>query len=428
MKGEIFLALPLLGITIMIVFPLTWLTQVTSQAEEIRYPLPSYEGKELEKVRKWEKTWVGKRIDVTNIGKVKGFVPESLYELISNLETWGESWFEIVPYREIKPTQGELEFTKKYAGTGSIGSKDEVLNYICGIPFPHPKTGLEIAYNFDNLNQGDNAHAVEDIYIIDGKSRYDRKMASEFHFLYFSGRREVSPVPEILPNQRGIYRATHGEYYEPAPMRGSRSMSIKWKDRSKPFESWSWSSTTRKLVRISTAQRTDTDGSSDMCDDDLNIYDNAIQFMKYKYLGRKELLLARHQDIDQLKKGHREGYCIFNGIQREKVNMYVVECMHKKPNYLYSKQIWYVDPETWWILYADKYDKQGKLFRVFENVNYVLKSVYNGALIGTMGFTSIVDVQRWHATGGFSNYILGETGEYYQPEYYTPKSLQKYGY
>ena len=106
----------------------------------------------------------------------------------------------------------------------------------------------------------------------------------------------------------------------------------------------------------------------------------------------------------------------------------MLECVHKNPNYLYSKQIWYVDPETWYILYADKYDKQGKLWRVFENANVVLKSVYNDALIGTTWFVSIIDVKQLHATGGFGNYIIGKTGEFFQPEYYTPKALQKYGY
>jgi len=428
MKRKRFLTLLLLGIEVTIVLDLALLTHVPSQAEEIRYPVPSYEGKELEKVKKWEKTWVGKRIDSPNIDKVKGFVAESLYQLIKDPKTWGESWFEIVPYEEIKPTQGELEFTRKYAGTCSIGPKGKLLNYISGIPFPNPKTGLEIAYNFDNLNQGDNMHPLRDMVLVDGKARYDRKMVVNSYFLYFSGRREIPPLPEIPPNNRGIYRASHDEYYEPASMRGSRSLLIKWKDRSKPYESWSFSSTTRKIVRISTAQREDSQEGSDMCADDVMMYDNAIPFMEYNYLGRKELLLARHQDIDQLKKSHKEGYCLFNGIQRERVNTYVVECIHKNPNYLYSKQIWYVDPEMWGILYADKYDRQGRLWRVFDNVGYVVKSVYNDALIGHTGAFLILDVKRLHATGAFTNLTIGEAGEYYQPEYYSPRALQKYGY
>jgi hypothetical protein len=426
MRGERFFITVLWGIMTGLYF-LLCLTCIHSRAGEVRYPIPSYEGEKLKQVRQWEKTWAGKKIVPTNIDGIKEFLPENLYQIIKDTEKWGESWFEIAPYRQIKPTKGDLEFTRKYAGSCSIGPDDKLLNYVCGIPFPNPKTGLEVAYNFDNLNQGDNAHALEDLWLIDGKKHYDRKMVLDAFFLYFSGRREIPPVPE-LPNPKKIFRATHVSYYEPASMRGTRSILIKWKDRTKPFESYTFSSNTRKTVRRSTAQRTASQGGSDGGGEDNIIYDNAISYMKYKLLGRKELLISRHQDTDQLNKGHREGYCIIDGFQRERINTYVIECTHKNPKYIYSKQIWYVDPETWWITYSDKFDRQGKLWRVFENAGYMVKSVYNGVEIPNIAFVLNIDVQRLHSTGGFSNYTIGKTGEYYQPEFYTPKALQKYGY
>jgi hypothetical protein len=400
---------------------------VSSRAQELRYPVPSYGGEELKKVKQWEKTWTGKKITPATIDGIKEFIPETMYQITKDTTTWGETWFEIVPYRQINPTRGDLELTRKYAGTCSIGPDDKLLNYVSGTPFPNPGTGLEIAYNFDTVNQGDNAHALEDLWLIDGKKHYDRKMVLDAFFLYFSGRREVPPVPE-LPNPKGIYRATHVAHYEPASMRGTRSVLIKWKDRTRPYESYTFSSSTRKTVRRSTAQRMASQGGSDGAGEDNIVYDNAISYMQYKLLGRKELLLSRHQDTDQLRKGHREGYCIVDGLQRERINTYVLECTHKNPKYIYSKQIWYVDPETWWVLYADKYDRDGKLWRVFENSGYVLKSEYNGALTPTIGFVLTIDIKRVHSTGGFSNYTLGKTGEYYQPEFYTAKALQKYGY
>ena len=165
-----------------------------------------------------------------------------------------------------------------------------------------------------------------------------------------------------------------------------------------------------------------------MCSDDDGTYDSAISNMKYKYLCRKELLLGRHQDVEPLKKSHREGYCLFDGVQRERVNTFVLECTHKNPNYLYSKQIWYVDPEYWQILYSDKFDKHGELWRVFDKAGRIVKSVYNDAMLGNYVFMSIIDVKRLHATGGINEVTIGERGEYFQPEYYTPKALQKYGY
>ena len=39
-----------------------------------------------------------------------------------------------------------------------------------------------------------------------------------------------------------------------------------------------------------------------------------------------------------------------------------------------------------------------------------------------------VDIERLHGTGTRSDIELGQTGKRFQPDYYSPKALQKYGY
>ena len=73
MKAKQFLTQLPLKCLVMTILPVALLIHETSQAEEIRYPLPSYSEKELEKVREWEKKWAGEKIDHTNIDKVKEF-------------------------------------------------------------------------------------------------------------------------------------------------------------------------------------------------------------------------------------------------------------------------------------------------------------------------------------------------------------------
>ena len=89
-------------------------------AKEVDYPVPCYQGEKLQSLRAWEKTWAGKKIGPDTIANVKEFIPESLYQIITNPSSWGEIWFEIVPYKQIKPTAGELMFTLKYAGICSL--------------------------------------------------------------------------------------------------------------------------------------------------------------------------------------------------------------------------------------------------------------------------------------------------------------------
>ncbi|GAG32844.1 unnamed protein product, partial [marine sediment metagenome] len=137
------------ALTVIMLFFLLFFTSLTSQGEEARYFVPSYEGKEMQKVREWEKTWAGKKIDNTSVDQIKELLPESMYNLFKKPEIWGEAWFEIVPYRQIKPTTGMLGATKKYSSACKIGPNNELLNWTAGIPFPNPKTPVEIMYNFD---------------------------------------------------------------------------------------------------------------------------------------------------------------------------------------------------------------------------------------------------------------------------------------
>jgi len=397
-----------------------------SQAEEIRYPVPCYEGEELEKVRAWEKQWEAKKIDAGNIDGVKEFLPDALYDIHKNTEKWGTTWFTIVPYRFAKPTKGDIKYTLE--GKCTIAEDGILQNYVSGIPFPHPKNGLEIGYNFDNLNWGDQMMGRQDVILVDGRRKYDRKMDITSHIMYFAGRRDIPEVPEVSYNPKGIYRGIHSYYDEPAAYKGTRTLLLKWKDRTRDWANWSFSSSTRRIRRRSMAERQSSTGGSDTCGDDNSGYAWAINVQDYKILGRKEILIARHQDQEELVKGRTEGKCLDNGRQRERINTYVVEAIHKDPDYIYNKQIWYMDPETWAIIYADKYDRDGKLWKVFDIAMYMIPSEYDGQEVQTMCMLTVIDVQRIHSTNTRSEVKLGPTGEFYKPAFYEPRALMKYGY
>ena len=56
---------------------------VTTEEQIANWPVPMYQGEELEKVREWEKTWAGKRINQDNIDQVKEFLSEQFYGMYS---------------------------------------------------------------------------------------------------------------------------------------------------------------------------------------------------------------------------------------------------------------------------------------------------------------------------------------------------------
>ena len=144
----------LLWATFLMVVPL----RGVPQAAEWLVP-PAFEGAELEKVREWEKTWAGKTINRENVDQVKEFVPEGIYEVMTDTSKWGDYDFSftVVPYKTFKPTPGLLEATAKYSPQAKMGADEVVENYetMAGVPFPQPKTGLEAAWNFYMWSRGD---------------------------------------------------------------------------------------------------------------------------------------------------------------------------------------------------------------------------------------------------------------------------------
>ncbi|MCP4717264.1 MAG: hypothetical protein GY868_19245, partial [Deltaproteobacteria bacterium] len=97
----------------MLVMPLS------AAAVEVTYPVAAYTAEELAKVREWEKTWVGKKIDKSNIDQVAEYMLDPLVEIYKDPEKWGSppegSYFHVVPYKQIIETKGMIAATKKYA-------------------------------------------------------------------------------------------------------------------------------------------------------------------------------------------------------------------------------------------------------------------------------------------------------------------------
>nr|CBX30525.1 unknown protein [uncultured Desulfobacterium sp.] len=51
----------------------------------------------------------------------------------------------IVKTTAYKLTKSQVEATRKYAGTARVGANNQLLNWTAGIPFPEPRSAVEIA-------------------------------------------------------------------------------------------------------------------------------------------------------------------------------------------------------------------------------------------------------------------------------------------
>jgi len=392
------------------------------RAAEITYPKDTYSADGLAEVRRWEQAWAGKKISRHTVDGVKDFLPESLYHLIKDTETWGESWFTVGPYQTIRPTPGEIALTKKYYGTAKIGPGGELLGWTAGIPFPDGAGGTAIAHNFKRRNCGDGTENSNTGYIIDGKLNYEMLSASVNRYCYWAGRYDTPPVPAFSDNPKQIWRTGLVTYTDPPEYRNIKTLEIQYKDEMRPYDSWSWLPAARRVQRLTTANREDPTGGADYCEYDIMGYDGPVQINTYRVLGQKEFLWARHTDTSKLV--HAPGTCLWSGYPRERLKTYVLEVKNKSSSFIYAQQVWYIDPETWQILYAERYDREGRLWRILDQF-YVVGKGCNGVPIGQYTAIQSFDLRSSHATILSSDM---KSGLAFDRDIFTKEYLQKKGY
>jgi hypothetical protein len=238
---------------------------------------------------------------------------------------------------------------------------------------------------------------------------------------FFAGRTDAPPVPELTPNPKRIWRTFTMEQIDPPEVRDMRILEIHYIDRTKPYDRWMWTPSIRRVRRSSTTERQDPKGGGDNAAYDNLGWDGEIQENTYTYVGAKDLLLVRHNDNAKLV--HTPGDCITDGTQRERVKAHVLEAVSKDPNFFYQKAIWYLDPESWQMLYSDRYDRRGRLWKVLDQHGMV-STTCGGAQFGHFNSNQMIDVQRIHSTVAQATQ---EFGVEFERDIFTFKYLQEYG-
>lgn len=397
-------------------------------AADVKFPTLSYEGPELAKVREWEKTWAGKKVTTETVDQVKDFMVEAVYKMMKNPSIFGVKsvTFEILPYRPYEPSKGLIEATNKYAPSSKLDDKENLVNYdnVAGFPFPQPKTGAEMAWNFDAYTRGDTSYLFHSGTVVDCRTGNEREAGHLRWETSWVGRVDVAPIPKISEseNTRGIARSFFQRHTAPPDFMDTTMLELRYKDN-REEDLWVYTAMFRRIRRYATSQRTDTIDGTDMIYDDQEGWYTHPTRNTYKALGRADILAPRHQDPKNVQRD--KGVGVWNGIQRERANHWVVEVVNKDPNYIYSKQIWYLDPESWQMNYKTTYNRQGELWKLFELCRNEYPSANGGkTVMPTSEYT--VDFIRFHGSPG--NREIKEVGKDIPLKQYTTRALQEKTY
>jgi len=409
-------------------FAVLFLIHTLCGAAEVPFPSPSYDADSLAKVREWEKMWARKKITTETVDQVKDYLHEAVYKVMKEPSIFGGTsfWFEIVPYRTYEISKGRIEATKKYAPESKLDEKENLVGYgsVAGVPFPAPKTGVEMVWNFDSNTKGDSNYLLHTGSLVDCKTKHERDAGQLRWELSWVGRYDVPPLPKIADrdNPRRIARSYFQRHTAPPDFMDTTLLEIRYQD-DREEDLWVYTAMFRRIRRYATSQRTDTIDGTDMIYDDQEGWYTHPTRNTYKALGRADLLVPRHQDPAAVQRESGQGF--WNGLQRERVNHWVVEAVNKDPNYIYSKQIWYLDPESWQMNFKVVYNRHGELWKIYE-MCYNEYPSYVGGKTPMPNAEHIVDFIRRH--GSLGNREIKGVGIEIPLKQFTTRALQEKTY
>ncbi|RLA92075.1 MAG: hypothetical protein DRG25_06850, partial [Deltaproteobacteria bacterium] len=247
--------------------------------------------------------------------------------------------------------------------------------YKGGIPFPHPKTGIEAIWTQDNKYIGDTMYMNPfwlRLYGHDNKPERDMKWyLGQVRWTYRCDWGE-----DIKPNPEGVNYATSGWFFYPRDLSGTCYLRRRFLDVEKPDEFMLYLPSMRRIRRMSGRDAQDPVFGSDLIWDDFQLFYQKISPVtfpvKWKIVGETEMLQPTLVHIDYRRGEERppdchvdesgdQVYLYFASWQRRP--MYILEGEELDKSYTYSKRVLFIDKELIYIFNIENYDQAGRLWR-----------------------------------------------------------------
>ena len=354
-----------------------------------------------------------KVIDKSNVDEVKDMLPVTI---VKQVKEYGLKFNWVEGDYDYKPPQAYRDATEKFKGTAKVDADGNLVNYTAGLPFPDPKTALEVMWNFDSRYTGDD-HIYKGSVgkMLDSKGRR-RSITMDFNLIRYTGRTILPPIYNI-PTEDNIKRKDLTIMTKPQAVAGTGVLKVVYEDPNRENDVWFYVPTLRRTVRASAARGSENYAGTDTTWDDIYVWSGKIQTANYKLLGKKEVLAVVDEGLDETPD---DSGGFLQGGNWQKVTVYEIEAVHKDPKYPYSKSIWWVDPKTWEILYSVIYDRKGNLWKsIQQRLYWNEKGVH---FTHNMPFN---DYQTRH----FTNWIIVDyTDNNNTPtEFFTLETLRKTG-
>jgi hypothetical protein len=234
-----------------------------------------------------------------------------------------------------------------------------------GIPFPIPKSGIEVVWNHFLRYMPLALNGYWPTILVDAAGGRTHIASIDVYY----------ETPYYDPDKKSldspIYQRLGTQFIEPARSSGERTLlwySIDFTQRDALV--WNYTPGQRR-VRLAPEARYDTPAANyggTIFYDEIAMYSAPPDHFVWKLLGKKEIYVpynAYRVVFDPIDQVFGPKHIDPDELRWELHRVWVVEGTVKPgKRHAYSKRVFYVDEDTWYIVISEGYDHEGKLYRV----------------------------------------------------------------
>jgi len=254
-------------------------------------------------------------------------------------------------------------------------NKKALVNYVAGVPFPNvtasdPDAAIKVIFNFENRQMFDDVDG-RNFGCLTGRISENNGVEVERHYrighfrrLYYVGRLLLDPKP-TWPTPDGIrLRETLSPINEPFDFKGAGFSYSRYLDPARQDDSWLYYPQTKRVRRLSTAQRSEGVFGQDVDLDSYAGFAGNPAWFDWQLLGKKTLLASFHAMNEPAKWLPKPADFMFDDAWEPR-ETYILAARSRLPGYNFSLRVIYVDAESWHIPYTEVYDNDGQLWRAY---------------------------------------------------------------
>jgi hypothetical protein len=387
----------------------------------------------------------GDTVTQKDVAKLGPFVPPGFYEMLN----FPDLHMQIAPAENLNPSQAYMDCTEKYSAQTRLGSEGQLVNYVCGQPFPlsqirmdDPTAGLKEAWNYNwrprawgvrNLNAwvlmrpggshsaweheqppsdwfvspaDQTGYAPAEIgHYFGGGGNVERTIEGIFQLFQYSHIAEFMDSPTKgnlpLPGSENVEFKEWDGFFSPFDIRGTAFVQIRYLDPHRADDSWAYIPVLRRVRRISTEVKSDSLLGTDFTLDDFWGFNARVLDWKWTLLGFADVL-----GTIGIKDDFEHYYGPMGTIPDDWYRLRRTAVILREPKYrhTYSAAIMFIDTQTGYCLYHFPFDKAKHLWKTniwqYRFSEDTTRFARDNKGIRALDFNGVVatDVQNKHAT------------------------------